>query len=420
MTGNRSIQHPQSLTHKPSIRFNPFSPEFKKNPYPIYEELRKHKPIHKTMGMWVMTRHADVQSVLRDRTFSSGLIPRQIQQQAIRFGYKDISQIERLAKKSLVFTDNPDHTRLRRLVNRVFTAPAISKLNNLILETSSSLLDKAWKAGGMDIISDFASPLPHQVMCRWMDLPLEVQPSISHWTHEVRFLLEPGLITSDEFLKTCNIVNDFSTFLRKVIADRRHSPGDDLISQLTIARTSDGDVLSDEELIYVCIMCFVAGNETTKSLIGNGVLALLQNTSESELLRKQPDLVANTVSEILRYETPLQQSKRLATVDIIVGDVQIREGDQVLLCIGAANRDPEVFANPNQFDITRDSSRHLAFGYGMHSCLGGLLAELQSRIAFTMIYSREEKISLATQEIKWQENSFIVRGLESLLVTVAS
>lgn len=402
------------------IRFNPFSANFRRDPYPFYRSLREAKPVHRTMGMWVLTRHADVRAVLRDRAFGAGLIPELITRHAERLEQDGVGQIQRLARKSLVFTDNPDHARLRGLVNRVFTAQEVAKLRPLVDEAAESLVRRAWENGGMDAVSGFAAPLPVMVMSGWMGLPDDLRRQVGRWTHDIRFLLEPGLMSGADFAHVCDVVERFAAELDAVLAQRRSRPGDDLISRLLAARTTGGDRLSDEEIVFVCMMCFVAGNETTKSLIGNGLLALLGNPEQDALLRRRPELLPRAVAEVLRYDSPLQQTKRVATRDAEIGGQRVREGEQVLLCLGAANRDPEVFDRPEDFDITRQAQEHLAFGHGMHGCLGGVLAGLQAEVALECLYRRPERLEPDWDELQWQEHSFIVRGLTRLPVSVRS
>lgn len=393
-----------------TVRFNPFSAEFRRNPYPAYRALRETKPVHKTLGMWVLTRHTDVRTVLLDRSFSAGLIPQLVTKQAGRVSGENVARIERLGRKSLVFTDNPDHARLRGLVNRVFTAPAVAKLRPLAEKVAGELVAKASANGGMDAIAEFAAPLPVAVLSEWMALPAELREQVAQWTHDIRFLLEPGLMKGEDFTRVADVVERFAHALDAVIAVRRECPGDDLISRLLVTRTGGGDRLSDEELVFVCIMCFVAGNETTKSLVGNGILAHLTHD-----VRPEP---VNAVNETLRYDSPLQLTKRLATRDVEIGDATIREGDQVLLCLGAANRDPEVFTDPDTFDPGRDTTGHLAFGHGMHGCLGGLLAGLQAEVAFETLF--RHRITLVGEPLEWQDHSFIVRGLKRLPVSIGT
>jgi cytochrome P450 len=395
------------------IRFNPFSAEFRHDPYPLYRRLRETRPVHKTLGMWVLTRHADVRSVLHDRSFSAGLIPELVSEQAQRLSGERVARIERLGRKSLVFTDNPDHARLRGLVNRVFTGQAIAKLRPLVEKAAARLAERACANGDMDAIADFAAPLPVTVLSEWMALPDELRERVGGWTHDIRFLLEPGLMKGADFTRVADVVERFAHALGDVVAARRNQPGEDLISQLLAAQTGGGDRLSDEELVFVCIMCFVAGNETTKSLIGNGLLAQLRHG-----IQLRPEQAKAAVNEALRYDSPLQLTKRVATREVEVGGEVIQAGDQVLLCLGAANRDPEVFPAPDEFDLTRGVVSHLAFGHGMHGCLGGLLAELQAEVAFETLF--RHRLGRLDEPLEWQDHSFIVRGLKRLPVSVRS
>lgn len=399
-------------------RFNPFGAAFRRDPYPSYRALRETRPVHRTLGMWVLTRHVDVRGALLDRTLSAGLIPRLVRQQATRLAEgTDVERLGRLGQKSLVFTDNPDHARLRGLVNRVFTAQAVATLEPLVSDVTDRLVRRAWDDGGMDVVADLATPLPVTVLCEWLALPAELRAHVGGWTHDVRFLLEPGMMKADDFTRVVDVVESFALALDEVIADRRRRPGDDLVSQLIAVETAGGDRLSDEEIGFVCMMSFVAGNETTKSLIGNGVLALLRHEDQAALLHRRPDLAKAAVDEALRYDCPLQLTKRLTTREVRIGGEDIPEGEQILLCMGAANRDPEVFDRPDEFDITREARGHLAFGFGMHGCLGGMLAELQARVAFDRLFSRPERLEPTTDDLEWQDHSFIVRGLKSLPVT---
>ncbi|NNH68338.1 cytochrome P450 [Nocardia uniformis] len=398
------------------IRFNPFSAEFRRDPYPMYRELREHRPVHKTLGMWVLTRHEDVRAVLGDRSFSAGLIPRLVAEQAERFRQTDVDRIARLGRKSLVFTDNPDHARLRGLVNRVFTAAAVDGLRPVATELTARWIARARNDCEMDVIADLAAPLPVSVLCEWMALPAALREQVRPWTHDIRFLLEPGLMQEADFIRVREVVEEFAAALTEVLEQRRREPGDDLISRLLAARTAGGDALSEEELVFVCIMSFVAGNETTTSLIGNGVLALIRHPEQAHALRHGHVTVKAAVTEALRYDAPLQLTKRVATRDVEVGGQRIRAGDQVLVCLGAANRDPEVFERPDEFDLVRGGLGHLAFGHGLHGCLGGQLAELLAEVAFVQL--RELELTPLTDEFEWQDHSFIVRGLAHLPAAV--
>lgn len=270
------------------------------------------------------------------------------------------------------------------------------------------------------MIADFAKPLPVMVMCDWMRLPPDLHEVVERWTHDIRSLLEPGLLKAPDMVHACGVVDSFVRELRAVMDERRAAPGDDLISALLAARTAGGDRLSDEEVAFVCIMCFVAGNETTAALIGNAVLALLQHPAQGELLRRRPELAPSAVQEALRYDSPLQVTKRLVIDQVQIDDVMLREGDQVLLCLAAANRDPAVFADPDAFDITRSANGHVAFGHGMHGCLGGTLATVQAEVALAELFGRSGRLAATPARLQWQSHSAIVRALESLPVVVGS
>ncbi|MBF6383872.1 cytochrome P450 [Nocardia farcinica] len=400
-------------------RFNLFTDDFRADPYPMYRSLRAAAPVHRTMGMWVLTRHAEVRAVLRDRDFAVDVIPEMLRRQAARLSVPDVEPIDRLGRTSLVFTGDPAHARLRALVNSVFTAAAVARLRPRVAVVAEHLTKQAWRRGGMDLITDFAGPLPVLVLCDWLGLPTGMRHHVAGWTHDIRFLLEPGLMTATDFERVHAVVDEFTAAMHEVIGQRRARPGDDLISRLLAARVG-GDRLRDDELACVGIMCFVAGVETTKSLIGNAVLALLRYPEQYERLRAQPELLGPAVAETLRYDSPLQHTKRRATRDIPVADQVIHSGEQVLLCLGAANRDPAAFPDPDTFDITRDTAAHVAFGHGLHGCLGAPLAQLQAEIALGCLLGRPERLAADTDRLRWQDHSFLVRGLRTFPVTVES
>lgn len=399
------------------VRFNPFSDEFRADPYPMYAALRERAPVHRTMGMWVLTAHADVRAVLRDRAFGVDVIPLALRRQAARLGVTGTERIDRLAAQSLVFTENPDHARLRALVNRVFTASAATRLRPRIAARAEQLAAAVWHGGETELVGAFAGPLPVLALCDWLGLPEHLHPLVGGWTHDIRFLLEPGLMTAADFARVRTVVDTFTGELRAVIDRRRAEPGADLVSLLLASRTGAGDRLTDDELAGIGVMCFVAGVETTKSLIGNAVLALTEHPAAQDRLRADPALIGTAVAETLRYDSPLQHTKRVARRDTPLGGHLLRAGDQVLLCLGAANRDPAAFPDPDTFDPARAPGAHLAFGHGLHGCLGAPLAELQARIALGCLLRLPGRLVRAG-EPEWQDHSFIVRGPRRLPLAV--
>lgn len=387
------------------MRFNPFAAAFRQDPYPQYAALRAQPPA-RSLGMWVLTQHSDVLAVLRDRTFSAELIPALVARHGAR-----TEQILRLGRASLVFTDDPAHARLRGLVNRVFTASAVAALEPLV----RSLADRRLSAmsarhlhpdaaddgavGPLDLMTEVASPLPVDVLCTWLGLPAELHGRVAGWTHDIRLLLEPGMLCDDDLERVAGAVGTFTAALREV-----GGPG--LLRELRLVRTTGGDCLTEEEVALLGIMCFVAGTETTAALIGNTVL-------HASGVRAERALAA--VRETLRFESPLQMTKRIATRPVEVGGVTIAPGDQVLLCLAAANRDPAVFAAPEVFDPDRAPGPQLGLGFGMHGCLGGALAELQARVVLEAVVGQGIR---PAGTVRWQTESLIVRVPVALPVAV--
>jgi len=399
-------------------RFNPFLPEFAVNPYPMYRELREQDPVQRGMGMWILTRHADVLSVLTDRTFSSAQIPAEAKARAEKLGETDMAVIERLGLKAIVFTDNPDHARLRALVNRPFGPKLGEARRPFMEEVVNRCLDQIIGRGPVDFVAAVADPVPLHIMADFMGLPAEARPAIKDWTHRVRFLLEPGLMTKEILADVRSVLDQYTALFRDVIRKRGDNPGDDLLGQLLTARAGN-ESLTEEEVIFAGIMTFVAGHETTKCLLGNGLLALLRHPAQFQRLRDEPALLPSAVNEMFRFESPLQQTKRKATRDLQIGGKTIRASDQVLLCIGAANRDPARFPDPERFDVGRSPNPHLGLGYGMHQCLGGLLAKTEAHVVFEALLRRTKEITLATDAVDWLNHSFIIRGLKTLPVVLS-
>ncbi len=405
-----ALDSPRAVQRPP--KFNPFLPELRTDPYPVYAALREHNPRHQVLGMWVFTRYDDVFAVLKNRAFSSSLIPVQIEAQSRKYGRVD-EPFERLARKSIVFTDNPDHHRLKKITSAFFGAAEIDALAPLMERLAGEFLAAGRRRGGMDFVEDYAERLPVSVLCQWMGIDLEHVASIRDWTHRIRFLLEPGLMVEGDFDSVSRALDAFMAFLASLCRERATAPGPDLISRLMRARAGS-EALTDEEVIFVCIMCFVAGHETTKSLIANGIHTLLGHPDQYDWLVRHPERMDACIQECLRYESPLQFTKRVATTDCDVGGVVIRAGQHILLGLGAANRDEAVFRNADAFDPRRTETSHLAFGYGMHGCLGGALAERQFRHTLAQVI--EGPALAPAGPATWQGESFIVRGLSSLPV----
>src|SRR5712691_12940876 len=313
------------------VRFNPFGEEFRRNPYSVYAQLRSREPLHRFMGTWVLTRYRDIVAALKDRRFSSTLFPDTVKKNKPDFGDPPPDPVEAFIAKAIVFTENPDHARLRRLVNPSFNADAIEAERVLIERVVDEFLSRALARGGCDGIAEFADLVPLYVTAERIGLPRAIYTNIRDWVHETRRLLDPGLMTKADYRRAYDGLHAFISVLRELLPQRRAHPGHDLMSQLLAGRHG-ADELTDDEVMLTCIMSFVAGTETTKFLIGNGVLAFLQHPEEIGRLRERPQLLGNAVEEVLRFDAPLQQTKRVALKDVQIDGITIREGEQVLLC----------------------------------------------------------------------------------------
>lgn len=354
---------------------------FLDDPFPTYAALREHDPVHLCPdGSYFLTRYADVMGVYRDRRYSSD--------KKAEFGpkYGD-SPLYKHHTTSLVFNDPPLHTRVRKLLAPAFTPRALSVLEPRFVELVDGLLDAAEARGKMDLIGDFASALPVEIIGDMLGVPREDRGPLRGWSLAILGALEPVL--SEEAEKTGNeAVTEFSEYLTSLIADRRRHPREDDVLTALIAGDVDGERLTDDELIQNCIFLLNAGHETTTNLIGNGVAALIDYPEEREKLQNDPSLLDSAVEEFLRFESSNQLGNRRAAEDVEIGGVAMPAGTFITLCIGAANRDPAEFHDPERLDITRSPNRHLAFGAGIHACAGMTLARMEGRIAIGRLMTR--------------------------------
>lgn len=380
------------------LRFNPASPEFRQNPYPLYERLRREAPGLRTLGMLVLTRHEDVEAFLKSRHLSVGAIPRTIASAAQRLQTQDMAQALEFIRGSVVFTDNPQHARLRRLIGQAYSAQALAGLEALVDAQVLALLQEAEhdaaQRGGpgarqgaaidLDFAQQVAARLPLNVLCAWMGVPLADRARIARQIHVLRYLLDPGMLRREQLESARDALADLMDYFTRHVRDVRGAETQagagqaaaSLVALLQGARSGD-DRLSPTEVAYACIMSFVAGNETTQCLAANTLAALHLFPAQMALLRASPALAGGAVEESIRFETPLQMTKRLALEDVQINGHAVAAGEQVLLCLGAANRDARRFGRPDAFDITRPDSGHVGFGHGMHACLGGALSRLQ-------------------------------------------
>ena len=392
------------------ITYNPLSPAISLDPYPTYAVLRAKDPVHwSTLAhAWVLSRYEDVDAILRDhRRFSNDARHRQLP--------KGLRSSTAFPRRSMFFLDPPDHTRLRALLNKAFTPTAIETLKPYIQEIMEQLLDQLGEATSFDVMPAIAQPLSVLVLARLLGVPSEDWVRLAAWSHRVARMLEPTASTADE-REAVHAAYDLDDYFRSLIGERRAQPQPDLISAL-VALEDVSAQLNPHELLMLLRLLLIAGHETTTDLIGNGLLALLRHPQQLQLLREQPSLMESAVEECLRYDSPVQVDARAALVDMEIRGRHIKKGHGILPLIGSANRDADVYSDPEKLDITRKQPGNLSFGRGIHYCLGAPLARLEARIAFEALLQRFSHMRLAIDHPPFKDN-LALRGLSALPVTV--
>lgn len=396
------------------------SDEFLRDPYPTLRQLQAEAPVYwsEAVGAWIITRYDDVLVTFRDVAHFSneGRLGRAIDhlppEQRANFG----AFHEHYATKSLLHSDPPDHTRLRSLMNKAFTPRVIEAMRPRIQTLIDELLDRALSSGQMDLIRDLASPLPALVIAEILGVPPADCPLFKSWSDDIlafQGVNRPTLAALER--SQCGLVA-MRAYLGDLIADRRRQPHADLLSQLVAAGTDQG-TLSEAELLATCVTLLVAGHETTTSLIGNGLLTLLSHPEQLEQLRADPTLMPAAIEEILRYESPVARQPRRITQEVTLGGQLLRAGQMAFQFLNAANRDPAYFAEPDQFDLRRRNNRHLAFGQGIHFCLGAPLARVEGPLAIAATLRRLPTLSLRDAAADWDTGKANSRLLRSLPVT---
>jgi len=392
--------------------FNPLTPEFHADPYPFYHRMRETDPVHLSpLGLWVLTRYEDCVTSLRDPRFGRDGFEAILSAQ-----YGEESETGRLPR-SMLFRDPPDHTRLRALVNRAFTPRVIEGMRGQIQAVVDRLLDRVERHGHMDVIADLAYPLPVTVICDMLGVPEGDHEQMKDWSSDIIRSLDAIGIPSDDSVVERGRVGrrGIAEYFRALLPERRRHPRADLLSSL-IAVEEQGDRLTEGELLATCVLLFIAGHETTVNLIGNGLLALLRHPGELVRLRAEPGLIGSAVEELLRFDSPVQRTARIASVDAEVGGQPMPKGTMVITALGAANRDPAQFSDPDVLDVTRKDPRHISFGFGIHFCLGAPLARVEGQLALGTLLRRMPKLALAEANPEWRESS-VLRGLKRLDVT---
>lgn len=402
------------------LGFNPFDPGFRVDPYPVYRRLLAEDPVHQTpFGMVVLTRYRDCAAILRDPRSSSDASNSNMYQ-AFMAGRDPEEVFGAMAgMRPFLFMDPPDHTRLRSLVQKAFTPKTVENLRPRIKELVDDLMAPALERGSMEVVEDLAYPLPVRVITEMLGVPLEDHETFKGWSKELAGALDPDFATPDDVLERReSAASAFVAYFQALIAERRKAPRDDLLSAL-IAAEDEGSKLSEKELLSTLILLLVAGHETTVNLIANGALALARHPDQLRRLRDDPTLVRTAVEEVLRYDPPVQFTARVAMDDIDIDGSTIGKGDQAIVLVAAANRDPAQFPDPDTFDVGRQENRHLSFGLGAHFCLGAPLARVEGQVALEALATRVDDLVVAVEEPEYKTN-IVLRGLASLPVTFGS
>lgn len=404
--------------------FDPFDARWASDPFPLYAELRERAPIHRNdMGFWVVARHTDCKAILRDRRSSSDTMNANVAGGGAPEHFRrPITEEHPMAAgivemRPFLFRDPPDHERLRGLVAKAFTPKMIESLRNRTQQVVDELLDAAMDANTVDLLNDFAYPLPVQIICDLLGVPVEDQERFGRWSKALTRGLDPDFLLTDEVIDARGTaVAQFAQYFFELLAERKRSPREDLLSRLAQVE-EQGAVLDETEILSTCILLLVAGHETIANLISGGMLALLCQPDQLERYRNDPSVRRSAFEEMLRYVSPIQLVTRVFTEDCRFGGVEFVAGDFAILLIASANHDPAEFEDAEHFDITRTPNGHLGLGLGIHHCLGGPLARMETEVALGTLVRRAPRLALATDEVTYRAN-VILRGVEALPVSM--
>jgi pimeloyl-[acyl-carrier protein] synthase len=387
-------------------------PEVLADPYPLYRRLRSVAPVHwdPYLHAWVVTRYRDVVTVLTH--FSADRAPSPEFFESL--GAPEVAPIAALMVKQMLFLDAPAHTRLRKLAGPAFMPHRVETLRAHIQDVATRLIDSVLARGDgrMDLLADFAEPLPAIVTAGMLGVPIEDSTQLKNWSVAFAEMLGNFQHNPDRLPGVLRAVRGLTAYLQEAIDERRRQPREGLIQALMSSEV-DGDRLTDAEIIANCVVTMVGGLETTTNLIGNGVLSLLRSPHELARLRTDARIMPAAIEELLRYESPSQHTARLAPEDVTLGGMHIRKRQAVIAVMAAANRDPDRFPEPDRLDFDRPDNRHVAFGWGAHFCFGAPLARVEAHIAFDTLLKRFTTLELTGEPLEWRENLGL-RGLKAL------
>jgi cytochrome P450 len=387
-------------------------PDVLADPYPLYRRLRTEDPVHwdPYLHAWVVTSYAETLEVLH--RFSAQRTP--TPEKLAALGMEELAPIAHVMVRQMLFLDPPQHSRVRRLASVAFTPRRVDRLRGHIEEIADSLVDAAIARGRMEVMEDLANPLPAIVTAEMLGVPTEDHRRLKDWSQDFAEMLGNFQHNPGRAAKVAGSLHEMTAYFQAAVRRQATHPTDGLVNALTTAEV-DGDRLTEDEVVANIIVTLVGGQETTTNLIGNGLLTLLRHPDEMDRLREDAALIPGAVEELLRYESPSQHTARLAPDDVELGGRMIKRGQAVIAVMGAANRDPERFPDPDRLDIERDDNRHLAFGWAGHFCFGAPLARIEGQIAFSALLRRLPGLRLATDAVTWRPNLGL-RGLTALPV----
>ncbi|HVN27967.1 MAG TPA: cytochrome P450 [Candidatus Binataceae bacterium] len=404
------MSEPAQQAAAAGLSFNPWDENFRRNPYAFYKPMRTAPPpvMRFFIPIAILSRYADVLATLRDHARFSSIPVRNRMTTEVAEVFGDAP--------SVINSDQPIHSRLRKLVSRDFTPRAIRELEPRVRKLTNGLLDELARKGRFDLVADFAVPLPVRIIASILGIPGERYETFKKWSDTLMELttLPPGSPMGDHIRPN---LTEMRAYFAEEIERRRRHPGADLMSSLVSAH-EDTEMLSASELMQFLVIMLIAGNETTTNLIGNGMRALLEHPDQMDLLRRDPTLMPRAIEEMVRYDSPAQAVYRTAKEEVEIGGTRVEKGSGIFLMLGSANRDAAKFENPDTFNITREENDHLGFGEGIHYCLGAPLARLEGGIAFDMMLDRFPHLHFDGQPKLDYKTSFFVRSLKSLPMVI--